>query len=169
MSCPSCMQESCECELSTGYPQDIHSPEGEPLEDLLDVPPFFGDDIPEMAPEANARVYPEARVEAPGRRTDLELASPGQVMTKREVVLPGSAEMFEAILIAAVRNDVITSGAEGRPSDGVHAPNSQHYRELAIDVRWARDREAQQRRYANAGYVTVAEKTHLHVQRYRAS
>jgi hypothetical protein len=124
---------SCiEGELSTGYPQDE-------LQDLLDVPPFFGEDEPVYHQGAKG-ILPE-------------VVSPvTQVKTKPGVRLPASPYMLTALEIAAARGDVVTSG-----NDSSHLPNSLHHDDLAIDVRPAADLQAQIARYRLAGYKVLPE------------
>ncbi len=142
--------------------------EGEPLEDWLDVPEFFGDDNVMDAPETVPgrptgegkslaerqqwlRDHPAPRIEATPRVKDAS------------IVLPTSPAMAQALDVAQRRGDVVTSGAEGYPGDGVHTPTSWHYRGLAIDVRFAADVARQIGDYLRAGYRVLREATHLHI------
>jgi len=158
----------CKChpKLSTGYPQVP----GEPLPDLLDVPEFFGDDDAgiNFADTDDGPRWPTTDTEVATAYGGTGDPVPVPRVKDASVALPRSPEMSAALAVAAQRGDLVTSGAEGHPADRVHSPTSQHYRSLALDVRWAADRAAQIRAYREAGYVAVPEATHLHVQRYRA-
>lgn len=142
------MQIPCECGLQTGYPQVYPQEEaGLPLEDLLDVPPFFGDD-----PADDLDNAPADGVGLDEPRVRAGVGATPQVATKAGVRLPQRPEMREALLVAAARGDVVTSG-----NDSSHLPTSLHYEDLAIDVRPAADLRAQIRRYRAAGYTVLPE------------
>mgnify|MGYP001565151318 CR=1 FL=1 len=159
--------------LSTGYPQGPDDAlDEQELEaysgDLMDVPDLFvgiGEGIDErMARTPQVRRRP-ARWRSPAPQGGL----PTPRRKDQSVVLPTNPVMAGALAVAERRGDIITSGEEGAPSDRVHAPTSQHYQGTALDVRFAGDRQVQARAYAQAGYVTVIEKDHLHVQKYRVA
>jgi hypothetical protein len=115
----------------------------------MEVPDFFED-------EESPRM--------PQERRSADAPPPDAPYVKdSSVALPWRPEMRGALDLARRRGDVVTSGAEGYPGDAVHEDTSLHYDQLAIDVRWARDRRRQQDDYAAAGYTLWPEKTHLHV------
>jgi hypothetical protein len=71
--------------------------------------------------------------------------------------------------LASARGDIVTSGAEGYSGDGVHTPNSQHYKGTALDVRYTGNRARQIADYRRTGLVVIPETTHLHIQAYPVS
>ena len=134
-------------------------PAFDPSVDIMDVPDLFSaDDAMETLPKAPSwrrdRSRPTPRGPAPPRVKD------------STVQLPVSAVMQDALAVASWRGDVVTSGSEGTPDDGVHDPTSQHYQGTAIDLRYAARRFAQVADYRAAGYIVVPEKDHLHIQKY---
>jgi hypothetical protein len=146
-------------ELSTGYPQ-VDDPAFDPSVDIMDVPDLFsGEDDPENAPRRNQAVRSKRAAAPTG-------SVPHPRVKDQTVNLPADPVMRDAMFVADWRRDVVTSGDEGDPSDGVHDPSSQHYQGTAIDVRYAARRGAQVADYRAAGYIVVPEADHLHVQKY---
>ena len=148
------MHEGLDNRLSTGDDGGSY--------DLMDPPDLFGD----LYPEDDDGEVAEVTTRPQGRRTPPAAALPAPRIKDASVKLPRSPEMAAALALADARGDLVTSGAEGYSGDGVHAPTSQHYKETAIDLRFARDVAAQAQAYRDAGYVAIVEKDHVHVQRY---
>lgn len=122
----------------------------------MDVPAFFGYDA--VVDPTTQRVP---------RRAGTSPVWNVPVNTKPGVDVDLHPVMSRALEVASVRGDVITSGREGHPGDGVHKPNSLHYDGQAMDVRPTKDLDAQVKRYANLGYNVIVKKRpyHLHVSR----
>lgn len=135
--------------------------------DIMDPPDLFGDLYDDQDEEPQPQgMAPAAPVGAEPRGRAAPRYSPVPRVKDASVELPRSPEIAAALAVADDRGDLVTSGQEGFPGDGVHAPTSQHYKGTALDLRYAPDRDAQQRAYTQAGYVVIPEATHLHVQRY---
>jgi hypothetical protein len=130
--------------------------------DLMDPPDLFGDLYDVDAHEEAAPMGKRPSYSPPGALA----AVPRPRIKDDTVLLPGSPAMAAALALADERGDLVTSGREGYSGDGVHATTSQHYQGLAIDLRFAGDRERQARAYRDLGYVALVEADHLHVQRY---
>lgn len=142
-------------ELCTGYPQPEVGKEGEDLDDLLDVPPFFGVESPPEhvdEPQENAPMGAGGEFGGGGASGTWSAPTPTQIKTKPGVKLPRRPEMLKALQLAALRGDVVTSG-----NDSGHLPNSLHYEDLAIDVRPAVNWQEQVAQYRAAGYKVLAE------------
>lgn len=80
--------------------------------------------------------------------------------------------MAEVAQITAPTNYsiTITSAAEGTPGDGIHLPDSEHYKGWAIDIR-IRDADFNLKRWVfriqaklGSRYYVLLEKNHIHIQ-----
>jgi len=148
--------------LSTGCPSDAEA-SWDPEVDIMDVPDLF---LAIDAPDAQET----ALLPQPRRQRRLRGAPPSGLRAVRtkdsSVHLPEDPVMSGALRVAERRADIVTSGREGSPGDGVHSFTSQHYSGTAIDVRYAARRAEQIAAYARLGYVVVPEATHIHIQAY---
>jgi hypothetical protein len=140
--------------------------------DIMDPPDLFSDLYDDDAYEESPRM-PQERSQRRGSGAAAPLPRPapqGGVPALRVkdagIVLPTDPRMFDALRMADARGDLVTSGAEGYSGDGVHAPTSQHYEGLALDLRLSSDPQRQAMAYREAGYVAIVESDHVHVQRY---
>jgi len=118
----------------------------------MDVPDLFGEDD-----------EPRRTRKPSGQRTPRRPTIYQPYVKDDTVRLPTSPHMEGAIRLAYERGDVVTSGSEGSPADGVHLPASLHYDNLALDVRYATLHSLQAAAYRAAGYHVLEEATHLHI------
>lgn len=143
--------------LSTGCPGSADESLDADV-DIMDPPDLFSglyddEEAPRMPRAATTK---RRSIDYTPKLKDASVRLPGGIM--------GTVEA-----LAYSRGDVVTSGFEGRPGDGVHAANSQHYTGSAIDIRYAANRTRQIADYRRTGMVVIPEDTHLHVQAFPVS
>jgi hypothetical protein len=132
----------------------------------MEPPDLFGDLYDDDADEEDRPLEEKPPREPQARRSPATPTVPLPRVKDASVLLPESPEMAPALALADDRGDLVTSGREGYSGDGVHAATSQHYQGLAIDLRFAGDRQRQAAAYRDLGYVAIVEADHVHVQRY---